>query len=255
QIRIVRSVDGGKTWTRPATPVDSSGKAFEPQLAWGPGKSLAVVWSDERRANRVFDIYARHSPDGGVTWGPEQLLSRIPQPLPNDIYARPRLLGDGQGRLWVVWVGLRAGRSALYLNRSTDGGRTWTDAVSLTGDSQSVFGQSLHRVGDRLALVWQDAFTGRDRVYAATSADAGVTWTPPVRVDHVPDNPPTNASHTAVLLGSDGEVLVSWQDGRNGRDDIFVSRSTDWGRTWPGPDLRMDTDEPGTAISRYSKLA
>jgi BNR repeat protein len=255
QIRVALSIDAGKTWTQPATPVDVRGKAFEPQIAWGPGKSLVVVWSDERRADRVFDIYARRSPDGGVTWDPEQRLSEIPRHLPNNLYARPRLLGDGQGRFWVVWVGLRAGRSTLYLNRSTDGGRTWTEAVPLSGESRSVFGQSLHRVGERMLLVWQDTRAEHDRIYAATSVDAGVTWTPPARVDHIPADASANASESSVLLGSDGEVLVSWQDGRNGRDDIFVSRSTDWGRTWPGPDVRIDRDEPGTAFSRYPKLA
>lgn len=255
QIRVARSLDGGKTWTQPPTPVDPMGKGFEPQVAWGPEKSLVVVWSDERRADRVFDVYARRSPDGGVTWDPEQLLSRMPKTLPTDLSARPRLLGDGQGRFWVMWVGLHAGRSALYLNRSTDGGRTWTDPVSLSGDSRSVFGQSLQRVGERMLTVWQDTRIEHDRLYAATSADGGVTWTSPIRVDHLPADATTNASEPAVLLGSDGEVLVSWQDQRNGRDDIFLSRSADWGRTWPGPDLRMDQDEPGTAISRYPTLA
>jgi hypothetical protein len=58
-----------------------------------------------------------------------------------------------------------------------------------------------------------------------------------------------------VLLNADGEALVAWQDARNGREDIFLARSTDGGRTWGAEDQRMDTDEPGTALSRFPSLA
>jgi hypothetical protein len=58
-----------------------------------------------------------------------------------------------------------------------------------------------------------------------------------------------------VLLNADGEALVAWQDARNGRDDIFLTRSTDGGRTWGSEDQRMDADEPGTALSRFASLA
>jgi BNR repeat protein len=256
QIRVARSDDGGKTWTQSPTPLDGAGKAFDPNIAWGRGKGLVLVWSDERRGNRVFDIYSRRSPDGGVSWEPEQLLSRFPRNLPNDLHARPVLLSDGQDRLWTVWVGLRTGQSALYVNRSVDGGRSWTDPVALSGDSRSVFGQKLVRAGDRLLLVWQDKLTTeRDRIYAASSNDAGVTWSLPVRVDPMAaDSQSDNGSPTAVL-STDGEAIVAWHDGRNGRADIFLARSTDGGRSWAKENVRMDMDEPGTAVSRFPKLA
>jgi hypothetical protein len=46
----------------------------------------------------VFDVYARRSPDGGVTWGPEQLLSEFPEKLLSDAFVRPRLIGNWQKR-------------------------------------------------------------------------------------------------------------------------------------------------------------
>ena len=254
QLRVAVSDDSGKTWSQPSTPVDKAGKAFTPKIAWS-NKSLVVVWADERRHNRVFDIYARRSPDGGKTWEPEQILSLFPQQLPGDLYARPVLVSDGQDRLWVVWVGLRRGESALYLSRSTDGGRRWADPVALTGDGRSVYGEVLLRADDRMLLVWQDTRTDQDRLYAVSSSDAGATWTAPVRVDHLPADSAATAGSPTALLSADGEALVAWQDERNGRADIFLARSTDGGRTWGKEDLRMDMDEPGTAVSRFAKLA
>jgi len=255
QIRLARSDDGGKTWTQSSTAVEGSGKGFTPKLAWGRGRSLVVVWADERRVDRAWDIYARRSPDGGGTWEPDQLLSRFPQVTRDDASVRPEMIGDGQDRFWVVWLGLRNGRSSFYLSRSADGGRTWTDPVALSGQSESVFGQRLVHSGERLLLVWQDTRTGKDRIYAVTSGDGGVTWSSSTRVDHVPADSRTSAVSAAVVLGPDAEAFVAWHDGRNGRDDIFVGRSPDGGRTWGTEDMRLDMDEPGTAASRFPRIA
>ena len=65
----------------------------------------------------------------------------------------------------------------------------------------------------------------------------------------------TDAVLPAVVMTPEGEALVAWHDGRNGRDDIFVTRSLDGGRTWEGEDLRLDTDEAGTGVSRFASLA
>ena len=259
QIRVAHSTDGGKTWTQPPSSLDTSGKAFAPKVAWGRGQNLVVVWSDEQRStnvgNRVWDIYARSSPDGGTTWGPERLLSRFPQHSQTDAYIRPELISDGEDNVWAVWVGIRSGRSRLFLSRSTDGGRNWADPLELSGQSQSVFGQRVVRAGQRLLILWQDKRTGRDRLFAVSSSDGGVTWTSPTRVDHLSADLAIDAFAPAVMMSPSGEVLVAWQDGRNGRDDIFVGRSIDGGRTWEEKDTRLDMDEPGIGMSRFSSIA
>jgi hypothetical protein len=255
QIRLARSNDGGKTWIQHATALDPSGKAFAPKVAWGGDQNLVVVWSDEQRSNRVWDVYARHSPDGGATWEPEQLLSRFAQNTPTDAYIRPELVSDGQKTFWAVWVGIRSGRSRLYLSRSIDAGHTWGEPVELSGQSQSVFGHRLVRSGERLLVVWQDKRTGRDRLFAASSSDGGITWTSPTRIDHLPDDLQTDAFGVMTVMSPAGEVFVTWYDGRNGRDDIFVGRSADGGRTWDDKDVRLDMDEAGTAVSRSPNIA
>ena len=259
QIRVARSTDGGKTWIQPSTPLDTSGKAFSPKIAWGRGHSVVVVWSDEQRStnvgNRVWDIYARTSPDGGATWGPEQLLSRFAQNAQTDAYIRPELISDGEDNFWAVWVGIRSGRSRLFVSRSKDGGRSWADPMEISGQSKSVFGQRVVRAGQRMLVVWLDKRTGRDRLFTASSSDNGSTWTLPNPVAHLAEDLATDAFSPAVTMSPSGEVLVTWQDGRYGRDDIFVGRSLDGGRTWEDKDTRLDMDEQGTAMSRFSSIA
>lgn len=256
QIRVARSRDGGKTWDQPATALDTSGKAFTPKAAWGGDGSLVVVWSDEQRSNRVWDVYVRRSPDGGVTWEPEQLLSRFPQHTPTDAYVRPELISDGGQRFWAIWTGIRSSRSRVYLNRSTDGGKTWTHPLELSGtQSDSVFNNRIVRAGDHLLVVWQDKGTGHERLYSVTSADGGVTWSAPGRIAHLPDTLATDAFGMTVTMSPEREVVVAWNDGRNGRDDIFVGRSADGGRTWDDKDVRLDMDDAGTAVSRFPSIA
>ena len=165
------------------------------------------------------------------------------------------MVSDGQNSFWVVWVGLRNGRSRLYLSRSTDGGQTWADPVELSGQSQSVFGQRLVRSGERLVLVWEDTRTGRNRIYAISSSDGGATWTSPTRVDHLSADSVADAAAPVAVMSPAGEVFVAWHDARHHRDDIFVSRSADGGRTWENEDIRLDMDEPGTAFSRSPSIA
>jgi Neuraminidase (sialidase) len=165
------------------------------------------------------------------------------------------LVSDGQQNFWSVWVGLRSGRSRLYLSRSTDGGHTWANPLELSGESQSVFGQHILRSGERVLVVWQDKRTGRERLFAVSSSDGGATWTPPTRIDHLPDDLPTDAFGSMAVMSPAGEVFVIWSDGRHGRDDIFFGRSADGGRTWDNKDIRVDADEAGTAVSRFPSIA
>jgi hypothetical protein len=235
--------------------VESSGAGFTPSLAWGRERNLVVVWADERNATRTWTIFARRSPDGGVTWEPEQELSRLPLTNRQDAFYSPVLAGDGRDRFWAVFLGLRNGRSSVYTSRSVDGGKTWTNTVVLSGQSISVFRPRLLRSGDRLLVVWIDARTQRDRIYAVNSADGGVTWTSPTRVDHVPEDSAKNAGTPFLVLGQDQEVFATWEDGRNGREDIYFGRSPDFGGSWGTEDIRLDMDEPGTAISRSPRIA
>jgi hypothetical protein len=118
-----------------------------------------------------------------------------------------------------------------------------------------VFGHSIHLVGDRLFVLWLAATDHGDRLFSSSSTDRGLTWTPPTPVQHLPAERMIQVASPSALLMPDGEALVAWHDSRNGRFDVYLSRSTDGGRTWGSEDLRLDTDDAGTAHSRYPRFA
>jgi hypothetical protein len=253
-IRVARSSDAGKTWSFPPTDLDQAGTGFEPQIAWGREKTLILTWSDERQRARTFQIYLRRSTDGGATWEPEVLIS-APNPSGGDYDAAPRLTSDGQGRFRILWSSVRSARATLNLARSDDDGRTWSPPQQIGGNSYSVYAHSMSQAGPRLLVTLEDQKPGRsNRIYATTSKDGGATWSPVIEVDGLPATSRTGAVGPSSTLAPSGEAWVAWHDDRNGRSDVFAARSPDGGLTWGDP-IRVDADAPGTAISRYPRIA
>jgi BNR repeat-like domain len=256
-IRLAHSTDAGKTWTTPTDNLDSSAAPFAPQVAWGSGRALVVAWLDEgSEGSRRFDIYVRRSPDGGNTWEPE--VNMTGDRHDGNSYT-PRLVGDGKGQFWLVWIDSRGGAARLRLTRSEDNGRTWSPGVPVSGNSRSALGHSLEASSNnRLLLTWQGQMGSRFdepvRIYAISSNDGGATWSSPVEADGLPPGGQTNAVGPSSALTAAGEAWVAWHDNRNGRNDVFVARSADGGLRWDLPQ-RLDADSPGTAESRFPRLA
>jgi hypothetical protein len=261
-LRVVRSMDNGATWTPPTPDLDSTGGPFGPQIAWGEGRALVLAWLDEGPPGRNrFNVFRRRSSDGGSTWDPETRVTEATEREGILTYA-PRLLGDGKGRFWLTWVASRLGRSSLQLVRSVDNGRTWSAPERVSDEGAATYGQSLELVSDnRMLLTWRAQRYGSSqgaerptRIYARSSRDGGVTWSPTAEVDGLSAAATTSAAGVSSALTDSGEAWVAWHDNRHGRNDIFVARSPDGGATWGAP-ARLDADAAGVGDSRYPRLA
>lgn len=78
-IFLVRSTDGGQSWT-PAVRLDDDNvpldTQFTPQIDVAPNGRVDVVWYDFRLGNGFApDVYYTHSSDDGVTWAPNQRVT------------------------------------------------------------------------------------------------------------------------------------------------------------------------------------
>jgi len=90
----IRSTDNGATFSAPfQLNTDSTTKAqWQPNISVGDDNSLLAVWYDERLATATcvkgntgipcYQMWARRSTDGGVTWGADQAFSDVVTPLP-----------------------------------------------------------------------------------------------------------------------------------------------------------------------------
>lgn len=187
-----------------------------------------------------WTTWVSHSRDDGATWSSPEIL------VPGDCDGRgpvknkPILLADGMllapgsretGGLWRVFV-----------DRSRDGGRTWTASDEVAMDRTAVTG-----AGAIQPTVWESA-PGRVHMLVRTSCgwvcrsdsgDGGVTWSP-LRKTALPNN------NSGIDLACDatGRLLLALNPvGGNwaARTPLALLGSDDNGTTW-NPVVELETE-------------
>jgi len=212
-VRLVRSTDGGATWSPPvrpysdATPSEHGFVSFSPT----PDDRMGVLFLDGRETVRKGGAMTLRF----ATWGPSGAPGR-------DDLVDPRVCDCCQTAMARTTRGLVIAyrdRSDAEVRdvavRRLEGGQwsgpTFPGAEGWTIEACPVNGPALASDGSRLVLAWFSMAGERAVVKAALSADGGESWSPPVTVD---DQGPIGRVDT--VLTSRG-ALVSWlapaQDG------------------------------------------
>lgn len=98
---LLRSADGGQTWSPPAALGEHPNDQFFPMVQVGAGGTVGVAWYDRRDdpANLAFRLYLVVSDDGGETFrGPHRISterSRVPRLNPSfDTFVANCYMGD-----------------------------------------------------------------------------------------------------------------------------------------------------------------
>jgi hypothetical protein len=138
---FARTTDGGATWEAAHRIVPGS-RGHTPighQIAVHPNGNLVLVYVRSSRT-RLPVVVVASSTDAGTTWSPARTVASLPRfvgyvgdPFTRDLVRT----GDGivpdiavdprSGSVYVVWQATRAaGRTAIMLSRSDDGGASWT---------------------------------------------------------------------------------------------------------------------------------
>lgn len=250
-IKLVRSDDGGETWTAPiavSNAVDDGNWAIPLVLKNG---NLLVAWSRFSDGHLAYDI----SSDGGSSWLGDQPLtssSLVPGIVLNggiqvlgyaslalDESASPRA-----GWVYCLYVDIDPMNGVdIFCRRSTNHGVTWSAPVRVNDDPAGTDRDQFHPwvtcdANGTLAASWYDR---RDdpsnfdwHLYMAQSHDGGATWSPNVRITDVPSSPAAavaGGTARAGLLGEYSGIAMSlntvfpvWTDTRNGHQDTYTSR-------------------------------
>ena len=239
--RLYVSVDGGppSSIADSLGPIQAHGES-PPKIAYGADGSLNVAYVVGKEVeNRRFPLAAlrfARSSDGGATWSAPVTVTDDSVFGSHNFHA---LHAATDGALYVSWLDGRTGKSATFITRSTDGGRTWAPNVRVSeGESCPCCRTALATSTDgTLYLAWRQVFPGSIRdVVVARSSDHGATWTEPVRV-HADDWVFDACPHAGPSLQVDarGRVHVAWWTGKEGSAGVYYARSDDGAKTFGTP--------------------
>lgn len=246
--QIVRSTDNGKTWSEPETINNTPLDDRDAGIIQTKQGTLVISWftsiaftlpvyktAYERYARIAEKInlpetrekylgnWVRRSEDGGKTWG-EAVRTKVSAPH------GPIALRDG--RLLYVGSAQYEQRRGIFVEESTDDGRSWKVIAELTGGGEPTRMSEPHMVelksGKLIAMVRNEPKDATQKfLLQSESTDGGKTWTP-LRNSGIWGLPP----HLIQL--KNGWVMVVYGH----RREPFSQRaciSKDEGKTWGEP--------------------
>ena len=141
----------------------------------------------------------------------------------------------------VAFVDNRGGNAEIFLARVAADGALLGEPVRITDSPGEGRDPSLVWTGESWAVAWVDDQEGNFEVYLALVSTAGALAAGPLRVT---DDPEFSGSPSLVWTGS--ELVVAWNDGRDGNFEIYLARLEPDGTTIAG-DVRVTTDEAFSA--------
>jgi hypothetical protein len=137
----------------PAQPLDAA--ISSPVGAFGPGGAAAILWTN---GITVGQLLIATSHDGAASFGTPVVIPTYQ--LPGGAGAappqNPSVMYDADGVLWVSYVAYDGGtHTRVIVDKSCDGGRTWSGAVLVNGPEGAIADMRL----PALAVTWSAAPT------------------------------------------------------------------------------------------------
>lgn len=216
-----------------AAPITLARQGGQGTLAWHPEQGLVAAWSQpEGRWRRVWlarlDVVGR------------ALRARQAQPVdpapPSDDQIYPALASGARGHV-LTWEDRRRGHTVVYASQAT--GLTWSAPSRVSQNPSGKVADNLGRGtgamrpaiaafgADGMAIAWldkRDFLSGYD-VYAAVSDKAGAGFGANRKVqDSFGDA--IAQWHAAIAGNRRGQLVIAWDDDRDGTPDIWLSWPT-----------------------------
>jgi len=221
----------------------------EPSIAINPRNPNNMV------AGNVMDDY-HYSFDAGETWHSNKLRSQ------QGVFGDPCIIADNTGSFYYLHLANPDNRAysgkqflnQIVLQKSTDGGKTWTDGNSIGKNEpaqQDKEWATTHPKTGQLYVTWtefdkygSDKPSHKSRIRFARSTDNGITFSEAISIselegDAVDDDKTTEGAVPAVDIN--GNIYVAWAY----KDNIYFDKSTDGGKTWLKNDKIIATQTEG----------
>ena len=215
RVELIRSTDDGRTWSDPQTvldtPIDDRDSGV---LETAKGTLLVTTFTSLAYESYQLDKALKLKPGEKGAWAPARLKRWLA--------ARDQLSAEERKKRLGVWV-----------QRSTDGGKTWSTPIdSLVG---SPHGPIQLRDG-RLLYAGKDLWREGTRVGMCESSDDGLTWRWLAEVKPRSGDAIKNYHELHAVETASGRLVAQIRNhNKANAGETLQCESTDGGKTWSVP--------------------
>jgi len=246
-----------------STVFDNQGHAFVCYIAFDKLGTFNY-WAHGATRNGIF---VRRSPDGGKTWEAEHSpVAEQPTAAGIPFEDKPYIVADNSkskyaGNLYVGWTRWRLTDSQMVLSRSTDDGKTWSEAIEIDAhpglprdDNGAAEGfDGTVGADGTLYIIWsQDnhlMFTSSQDGGKSFSRTRAILQTAPIMFA-INTLDRANGFPQIGIDPKSNRLYVTWSDYRNGDLDVFLSSSNDRGKHWSAP-IRVNNDAIHDGVEQF----
>jgi len=223
---FARSVDGGKTWSKPVDVSTTPGESSYPSIAVASDNSLHLVWCDTSKGERNRDIYYASSSDGGKSWGKDSLLPAEDISNTAGFSSEPKIAIDDNDEIHVVWCDSTPGRTRPDIFYVYKFKGHWTKPQNLSSNDRI----SSHPAiacgpNGKVYLVWSD--TARELHLADVWCSVGTdgSFGKPINIS----NTAGVSTQPTIAADETGRVAVIWSDIciEDGKPEVYARVSHD----------------------------
>jgi hypothetical protein len=228
RVLLVERDGPGGTWSEPVE-VAGPGDHFRTAIASTHNDTFWIVWSSQRKGN--WDLYGR--PYQGGKLGKEVRLTDAPG---SDIWHV--MTTDNRGRIWLVWQGIRDGKSTIFA-RCADGDG-WHAPVQVNAGEANDWNPSV-AADAKEDCVWVgwDTYEGGNygvrvrRLSGGPKPEKGEVLTP--------EKSPNFAAHISLASDSAGRLWAAWDESgpQWGKDTGFLYQKSPATRLYASRRLRI----------------
>jgi len=251
---IRKSTDGGLSWNSPVEVInmhsDINKRAID--RPWitidrSGGANDGNIYVTTMNASTMtpvvppYNPYFIHSKDGGSTFETWQYLDTVGW-LSGSLIAKPHATPaiSSNGIFYAIYPSYDPNQNLfprLIIASSANAGNDFTYQTVFV--STNTFSDSLAKKGgllrsnpadnSHLTFIYIGVDHGDGDVFLRESFDAGFSWAAPVRVN---DDPIGNNRMQDLVwadFDTDGDLVLSWRDRRNGTDSTYATSSQIWG--------------------------
>jgi len=180
RISLVKSLDGGRTWSAPTVAIDSPLDDRDPSVMQTDRGTLLLSYFAVDGAGVSQGVAVVRSEDEGATWSPPAMVQTdLARPATS---ARIIQLEGGELLIPIYGGTVRLARSAVV--RSTDDGRTWPgdqDFQIRSASNVDLVEPAIVKLGGRHVLAIMRSDRSDKLAMESRSHDGGLTWSEPVK--------------------------------------------------------------------------